>query len=147
MIKKKINKYERLRILRLKKKYLDIRLLGSIAKHNMDSKNIIKIQSRSSTIFPCFNKLTVHIHNGRDYLPFVITSDYIGNKFGELVKTRKFIAHKKQGKRLSFSKKLKSSKKAFENTREMSSLMQNLVKKMNYIEEPEEMDYIDIEEY
>jgi small subunit ribosomal protein S19 len=133
--KKKMNKYERLRLLRLKKKFLDIRLLRSIAHFNMDPKNLIKIQSRSSTIFPCFNNLTVYIHNGRSYLPFEITSDFFGHKFGELVKTRKFLGHKKQAKRLSFSKKVKPIEKAYQNTRETSSLIQNLLKKKEYIEE------------
>jgi ribosomal protein S19 len=130
-----LNKYQRLRLISLKKKYIDINLLNNVNNFHSDSTNKFKIktQSRASAIFPCFNKLTVYIHNGKKYAPFEINSDFFGHKFGELAITRKFLRHKKETKRLVFPKKSIVKEKSFKHTRLNSFSFESLLKKGEFL--------------
>jgi small subunit ribosomal protein S19 len=135
MSEKYLNKFQRLRIRRLKTKYIDINLLKNVNNYFLDSKKMFKIktQSRASAILPCFNKLTVYIYNGKKYIPFEINSDFFGHKFGELAKTRTFIIHKKQTKRLVFTKKTIVKEQSFKHTRLNSVYFDILLKKNEYL--------------
>ena len=113
----KINKFEFLRINRLKKKFIDLNLIKSVYFYRMNVKNIIKTKSRSSVILPRFVNLVVHDYNGKKYIPISVTNDMIGHKFGEFVYTRKFLGHKKQNKKLVFKKKLPIIESAFKSFR------------------------------
>ncbi|MEC8563644.1 MAG: 30S ribosomal protein S19 [Pseudomonadota bacterium] len=54
---------------------------------------VIKIWSRRSTILPQFVGLTFGVHNGRKFVPVLVTEDMVGHKFGELSPTRTFFGH------------------------------------------------------
>ena len=54
---------------------------------------VIKIWSRSSTILPQFVGLTFGVHNGRKFVPVLVTEDMVGHKFGEFSPTRTFFGH------------------------------------------------------
>lgn len=43
----------------------------------------VRTQARSATILPNFVGLRFEIHNGKDYVPVVITEDMVGHKLGE----------------------------------------------------------------
>jgi small subunit ribosomal protein S19 len=56
-------------------------------------KEIIKTWSRRSTILPHFVGLTFGVHNGRKFVPVVVSDQMIGHKLGEFAPTRLFQAH------------------------------------------------------
>ena len=58
-----------------------------------NSKKPIKTRSRSSTILPVMIGLTISIHNGKVYVPILITEDMVGRKLGEFAMTRTFRKH------------------------------------------------------
>ena len=70
-------------------------LYKKILKMNeKDDKQVIKVWSRSSTIYPEFIGHTRAIHDGRKHVPIYITEDMVGHKLGEFVPTRTFKGHK-----------------------------------------------------
>lgn len=56
-------------------------------------KEIIRTWSRRSTILPQFVGLTFGVHNGRRFLPVLVTEDMVGHKFGEFAGTRTYHGH------------------------------------------------------
>jgi SSU ribosomal protein S19P len=59
-----------------------------------NDKTVIKVWSRSSTIFPEFVGHTIAVHDGRKHVPVYVTEDMVGHKLGEFVPTRTFKGHK-----------------------------------------------------
>lgn len=55
--------------------------------------DVIKIWSRRSTILPQFVGLTFGVHNGRKFIPVLVTENMIGHKFGEFSPTRTYYGH------------------------------------------------------
>ncbi len=55
--------------------------------------NVGKIWSRRSTILPQFAGQTFQVHNGKKFIPILVTEDMIGHKFGEFVPTRNYTGH------------------------------------------------------
>jgi small subunit ribosomal protein S19 len=53
----------------------------------------IKTTSRSSVVYPEMVGLTISVHNGKAYIPLLITEQMLGYKLGEFVKTRVFTSH------------------------------------------------------
>ncbi|RED53728.1 30S ribosomal protein S19 [Aestuariispira insulae] len=60
---------------------------------NSGRKEIIKTWSRRSTILPQFVGLTFGVHNGRKFIPVLVTEHMIGHKFGEFAPTRTYYGH------------------------------------------------------
>lgn len=56
-------------------------------------KEVIKTWSRRSTILPQFVGLTFGVHNGKQFVPVLVTDNMIGHKLGEFALTRKFTGH------------------------------------------------------
>lgn len=56
-------------------------------------KEVIKTWSRRSTILPQFVGLTFGVHNGKQFVPVLVTDNMIGHKLGEFAMTRKFTGH------------------------------------------------------
>ncbi len=54
---------------------------------------VIRTWSRRSTIMPQFVGLTFGVHNGRKFIPVLVTEHMVGHKFGEFAPTRTFNAH------------------------------------------------------
>lgn len=61
----------------------------------MDSgqKRIIKTWSRRSTILPIFVGFTFDVHNGRKFVPVLVTEEMVGKKLGVYAPTRTFRSH------------------------------------------------------
>ncbi|MBI2973971.1 MAG: 30S ribosomal protein S19, partial [Deltaproteobacteria bacterium] len=57
------------------------------------SKKVIKSWTRRSMIVPDMIGLTIAIHNGKKFIPVVVTENMIGHKFGEFAMTRIFRGH------------------------------------------------------
>ncbi len=53
----------------------------------------IKTWSRRSTIIPEMIGLTIHVYNGKIFIPVYITDQMVGHKLGEFAPTRTFRGH------------------------------------------------------
>ena len=56
-------------------------------------KEVIKTWSRRSTVLPQFVGLTFGVHNGKKFIPVLITEDMVGHKLGEFAPTRTYFGH------------------------------------------------------
>lgn len=69
-------------------------LLKKIEEMNAKGeKKVLKVWSRSSTIFPQMTGHTIAVHDGKKHVPVYITEDMIGHKLGEFAPTRTFRGH------------------------------------------------------
>lgn len=74
--------------------FVDKKLYENIQKVRSGQKRgMIKTNSRASTILPLMVNLTIGVHNGRAYVPLLITENMVGFKLGEFVLTRLFKMH------------------------------------------------------
>jgi small subunit ribosomal protein S19 len=74
--------------------YINEKLLKKIrALNEANQKKMIKTWSRSSTISPEFVGHTIAIHNGKQFIPVLITEYMVGHKLGEFAPTRIFRGH------------------------------------------------------
>jgi small subunit ribosomal protein S19 len=53
----------------------------------------IKTWSRRSTLIPDFVGVTFSVHNGRKFIPVLVTEEMVGHKLGEFAPTRTFVGH------------------------------------------------------
>jgi small subunit ribosomal protein S19 len=53
----------------------------------------IKTWSRRSTLIPDFVGVTFSVHNGRKFIPVLVTEEMVGHKLGEFAPTRTFLGH------------------------------------------------------
>ena len=58
----------------------------------------IKTWSRSSTILPIMEGLTIAVYNGKKFIPILVVSDMVGHKLGEFAPTRNYSGHGKKKK-------------------------------------------------
>jgi small subunit ribosomal protein S19 len=56
-------------------------------------KGVIKTWSRRSTILPNMIGLTFGVHNGKKFIPVLVSDQMIGHKLGEFAPTRTFGGH------------------------------------------------------
>jgi len=54
---------------------------------------VIKTWSRRSTILPNMIGLTFGVHNGKKFIPVVVSDQMIGHKLGEFAPTRTYYGH------------------------------------------------------
>jgi small subunit ribosomal protein S19 len=74
--------------------FVDGYLLRKAEKARGSGRNeIIKTWSRRSTIMPQFVGLTFGVHNGKKFLPVLVTENMVGHKFGEFAPSRTFHGH------------------------------------------------------
>jgi len=74
--------------------YVCHKLLKKVQKAiDTASKKIIKTWSRSSMVLPEMVGLTIAVHNGRQFLPVLVTENLVGHKLGEFAPTRVFKGH------------------------------------------------------
>jgi small subunit ribosomal protein S19 len=75
--------------------FFDQYLLQKVEKVNSSSrkKEIIKTWSRRSTIIPEFVGITFSVHNGKKFIPVLVTENMVGHKLGEFAATRTYTRH------------------------------------------------------
>jgi small subunit ribosomal protein S19 len=74
--------------------FVDGYLLKKADKSRESGRNeVIKTWSRRSTILPQFVGLTFGVHDGRKFIPVLVTENMVGHKFGEFAPTRTFHGH------------------------------------------------------
>lgn len=59
---------------------------------------VIKTKSRNSSILPCMVGFTIHVYNGKIYIPVFIEPNMIGWKLGQFSPTRTFKGHPEKKK-------------------------------------------------
>ena len=68
--------------------------IGEAEKVRGSKRNeVIRTWSRRSTIIPQFVGLTFGVHNGKKFVPVLVTENMVGHKFGEFSPTRIFHGH------------------------------------------------------
>ncbi len=73
--------------------YLDQKLLKKVAAMKSGDKTVINTWSRSAEISPEMVGFVFGVHNGKDFIPVVITEEMVGHRLGEFSLTKKFIKH------------------------------------------------------
>ena len=74
--------------------FVDRHLLKKAEAVRSGGKNeVIKTWSRRSTILPQFVGLTFGVHNGKKFIPVLVTDQMIGHKLGEFAPTRNYPGH------------------------------------------------------
>jgi small subunit ribosomal protein S19 len=74
--------------------YIHHSLLEKLAKSKQDSRRqVIKTWSRSSMIIPDMVGMTIAVHNGKTFVPVLVTENMVGHKLGEFSPTRNFRGH------------------------------------------------------
>ena len=74
--------------------FVDGYLIQKADKVKASGRNeVIKTWSRRSTIIPQFVGLTFGVHNGRKFIPVLVTEDMVGHKLGEFAATRTYLGH------------------------------------------------------
>lgn len=74
--------------------FVDGYLLKKAREVKKSKKNVvINTWSRRSTIIPQFIGLTFGVHNGKKFLPVLVTEDMVGQKLGEYSPTRTYYGH------------------------------------------------------
>ena len=74
--------------------FVDGYLLKKAEKTRGSGRNeVIRTWSRRSTILPQFVGLTFGVHNGRKFVPVLVTENMVGHKLGEFSPTRTYYGH------------------------------------------------------
>lgn len=73
--------------------FVDPKLMKKISRLKPSDKTTIKTWSRSSTITPEMVGFTIHVHQGKNFIPVKIREEMVGHYLGEFAPTRKFIKH------------------------------------------------------
>lgn len=68
-------------------------LKKAAASHEEGRRKPIKTWSRRSTILPQFVGLTFQVHNGKKFIPVLISEDMVGHKLGEFSPSRNYYGH------------------------------------------------------
>ncbi len=74
--------------------YVEASLLKKVEKLNESGrKQIIRTWSRRSMVTPDMLGHTLHVHNGKLFMPVFITENMVGHRLGEFAPTRKPVVH------------------------------------------------------
>ncbi len=74
--------------------FIEKSLLKKVEEARASGKNtVIKTWSRRSTILPNMVGLTFGVHNGKKFIPVIISDQMIGHKLGEFAPTRTYYGH------------------------------------------------------
>ena len=81
-----------------------------IKKKMEKEKKSIRTHKRDLVVVPGLIGMKIQVYNGRDFLPFEVTIETLGHKFGEFAPTRQRAKHTSKDKKVGSTKK-KTSKK------------------------------------
>ncbi|TNE64825.1 MAG: 30S ribosomal protein S19 [Bacteroidetes bacterium] len=74
--------------------YVHHKLMDKVAKAKQSNKRqVIKTWSRASMIVPDMVGETIAVHNGKTFVPILVTENMVGHKLGEFAPTRNFRGH------------------------------------------------------
>ena len=81
-----------------------------LAKKKIENKKAIRTHARDIIIVPQMIGMKISVYNGQNFLPFEVTGEMLGHKFGEFSLTRAKIKHSKMGVGATKGSKHKSKK-------------------------------------
>jgi small subunit ribosomal protein S19 len=74
--------------------YVEPKLMRRIQQMNdTGQKQIIRTWSRRSMVTPDMLGHTLHVHNGKLFMPVFVTENMVGHRLGEFAPTRRQTAH------------------------------------------------------
>ena len=74
--------------------YVDPKLMKKVnAIQASGSRDVIRTWARASMIMPEMVGLTISVHDGRRYIPKLMTENMVGHRLGEFAQTRTFRGH------------------------------------------------------
>lgn len=74
------------------------RFLIKLEKHkNKKTRKLLKTHCRDLAILPSMIGQTIHVHNGKTYVPVIITIEMLGHYLGEYSLTRNKVTHSAPG--------------------------------------------------
>ena len=74
--------------------YIEAKLFKKVlAAKAAQKREVIKTWSRRSTIIPEVVGFTFGVHNGRRFIPVLVTENMVGHKLGEFSPTRTHFGH------------------------------------------------------
>ena len=74
--------------------YVDVKLAEKVRRlNNTGERRVIKTWSRRSMVSPDMIGHTIHVHNGKLFMPIFVTENMIGHRLGEFAPTRKQTVH------------------------------------------------------
>jgi small subunit ribosomal protein S19 len=74
--------------------YVEPSLMKKVERVNQSgSKQIIRTWSRRSMVVPEMVGQTLHVHNGRLFMPVFVSENMVGHRLGEFAPTRKPTVH------------------------------------------------------
>ncbi len=74
--------------------YVDPKLMKKVgAIRQSGSRVVIRTWARSSMIMPEMVGLTIAVHDGRRFMPILMTENMVGHRLGEFAPTRTFRGH------------------------------------------------------
>ena len=82
--------------------YVDPKLMKKVAAAKASgTRDAIRTWARASTIMPEMVSLTIAVHDGRRFVPVLITENMVGHRLGEFSPTRLFRGHSSKSDRTS----------------------------------------------
>ena len=74
--------------------YVDPKLMKKVAVvRRTGSRDVIRTWARASMIMPEMVGLTIAVHDGRRFMPILMTENMVGHRLGEFAPTRTFRGH------------------------------------------------------
>jgi small subunit ribosomal protein S19 len=73
--------------------YIDHHLLNKVQTRDASRNDLIKTWSRRSTILPFMVGVNLAVHNGKNFIPVLVTEEMVGHKLGEFAPTRTYHGH------------------------------------------------------
>lgn len=76
--------------------YCSPRLLKKVSKARKEigrGRVVVQTWSRRSTVLPEFVGVTLMVHNGKIFVPVLVSENMVGHKLGEFSPTRTFRSH------------------------------------------------------
>lgn len=73
--------------------YVDHHLLNKVQARDTSRNDLIKTWSRRSTILPVMVGCNMAVHNGKNFIPVLVTEEMVGHKLGEFAPTRTYHGH------------------------------------------------------
>ena len=73
--------------------FVDHHLMNKVRNMSGANKQVIKTWSRRSMVVPEMVGITIAVHNGKQFIPVLVTENLVGHKLGEFAPTRTFKQH------------------------------------------------------
>ncbi len=74
--------------------FVDPKLMKKVDRARREnSRSPIRTWARASMIMPQMVGITFAVHNGRTFVPVLVTENMVGHRFGEFAPTRVFRTH------------------------------------------------------